>query len=391
MLNIGQLLHEYRIEIGEIAMRIIPTALCQQGMRLGKAIFSEEGQILVGYQVELSNSMIRKLSQMGVDYLYIDDPRTDDIHIEDPIRDETRLILRNSLSKVFARFSPKVGGSSNPNSATIASRHFIEGMDRVIDDLQAHKDQAVMLTTLNMLPPSNMEQHFCQNALNVCVYATKLAMAEGGYNRDELMAIGLGALLHDVGSVQIAPQILEKNFRLTSNEFLEIQKHTEFGFQMLKDEIGIPLLSAHCALQHHERMDGSGYPYGLRGEQIHPYARWIGLLDSYDAMIHPRSYRQAIAPHHALEVLYANAGKLYDIDKVKLFRNNVAIYPLGLSVSLSTGDKGIVSKLNSHSMQRPVVRVLRNPAGEDLNEPYEVDLSQKLFVMIDEIGEQLVV
>lgn len=372
-------------------MRIIPTHLCQQGMLLGKAILSEESHILVGYHVELTNSMIRKLSQMGIDYLYIDDPRTDDIHIEDPIREDTRLILRNSLGKVFARFSPKTGGSSNPKFTSIDSRQFLEGMNRVIADLQALKNEAVMLTTLNMVPPTNMEQHFCQNALNVCVYATKLAMSEGRYNYDELMAIGLGALLHDVGSIQIASQILEKKSGLTPNEFLEIQKHTEFGFQMLKDEAGIPLLSAHCALQHHERVDGSGYPYGLRGEQIHPYARWIGLLDSYDAMIHPRSYRQAIAPHHALEVLYANAGKLYDIDKVKLFRNNVAIYPLGLSVSLSTGEKGIVSKLNSHSMQRPVVRVLRNAAGVDLKEPYEVDLSQKLFIMIDEIGEQLVV
>jgi hypothetical protein len=113
--------------------------------------------------------------------------------------------------------------------------------------------------------------------------------------------------------------------------------------------------------------------------------------DTYDAMIHPRSYRQAMPPHHAVEVLYANAGSLYDMDMVKLFRNNVAIFPLGLSVSLSSGEKGIVSRLNPSTLQRPVVRVLRNISGTEIKEPYEIDLSRSLNITINEIGEQLLV
>ncbi|MDF2644998.1 MAG: family phosphohydrolase [Paenibacillus sp.] len=374
-------------------MRIIPTMMCQPGMRLGKAILTEEGQVLVGYQVELTTSMLKKLSQLGIDHLYIEDPRTHDVQIEDPIQEDTRLLLRTSLGKIFERFSPTSSFSStySTRSTTPLSRLFLEGMSRVIDDLQYHRHEAVMLTTLNMVPATNMEQHFCQNALNVCIYATKLAMQQGTYSRDELMTIGLGALLHDVGSVQIPLQLLQKQASLTPNEYLEIQKHSLYGFQMLKDEAGIPLLSAQCSLQHHERIDGSGYPFNLKGSQIHPYARLIGMLDSYDAMIHNRNYRKAIPPHHALEVLYANAGKLYDIDMVKLFRNNVAIYPLGLGVSLNTGESGIVSRLNTHSMQRPIVRILRTASGIELKEPYEIDLSRALNVMIAEIGEQLVV
>ncbi|MFD0696846.1 HD-GYP domain-containing protein [Paenibacillus sp. GCM10027628] len=302
-------------------MRIIPTIMCQPGMRLGKAIFTEEGQILVGYRVELTNSMLRKLSQMRIDYLYIEDPRTDDIIIEDPIHEDTRAMLRTSLGKIFEKFSPTAVFSSPVfRNSTSISKLFHEGMSSVINELQYRKHDPVMLTTLNMVPAANIEQHFCQNALNVCVYATKLAMAQGIHTRDDLMAIGLGALLHDVGSIHIPVQLLQKNARLTSSEYLEIQKHATYGFQMPKDEAGIPALAAQCALQHHERMDGSGYPYSLYGEQIHPYARWVGLLDSYDAMIHARSYRTAIPPHHALEVLYGGAGKLYDIDMVKLFR-----------------------------------------------------------------------
>ncbi|MFC5450727.1 HD-GYP domain-containing protein [Paenibacillus aestuarii] len=369
-------------------MRIIPTALCQPGMRLGKAIFTEEGQILIGYQVELSSLMLKKLKQLGIHHLYIEDPRTDDIVIQDPIQEETRATVRSSLGKIFEKFSPTAGlsSSSSKNSASLA-KAFTDSMSQILDELYERKKDPVMLTMLNMLPPTNMEQHFCQNALNVCLYATKLAMAQGSYNYDELMAIGLGALLHDVGSIHVPVQLLQKSSGLTSSEYVEVQKHVMYGYHMLKNETSIPAIAAQCALQHHERMDGSGYPYSLQGEQIHPYARWVGMLDSYDAMIHARTYRQAIPPHHALEVLYANAGKLYDINMVKLFRNNVAIYPLGLSVTLSNGAEGIVSRLNSHSMQRPVVRILKTPSGQELKEPYEVDLSSTLNVMIEGIGE----
>jgi HD-GYP domain-containing protein (c-di-GMP phosphodiesterase class II) len=372
-------------------MRILPTRMCQSGMRLAKPIFTEEGQVLVGHQVELTNSMLRKLGQLGVNYLYIEDSRTEDIIIEDPIQDQTRSMLRTSLGRIFERFAPTAGISSKAFSSESIGRLFLEGMSRVIDDLYSHKNEAVMLAAINLAAPSNMEQHFSQNALNVCIVATKLAMQEGSFSRDDLMTIGMGALLHDVGNVHIPTQLLEKNAPLTPNEFMEVQKHAQYGFQLLKDEIGVPLVAAQCALQHHERVNGSGYPFGLVGEQIHPFARWIGMLDSYDAMIHPRSYRNAMTPNHALEVLYGNAGTLYDMNMVKLFRNNVAIFPLGLSVSLSTGEKGIVSRINPSSMQRPVIRVLRDAGGMELRSPYEIDLSRTLNITINEVGEQLLV
>lgn len=368
-------------------MRIVPTVLCRPGMRLGKQVFSEEGKVLVGYRVELTQSMILKLARIGVDYLYIEDSQTEDIQIEEPIREETRTMLRMALSKIFTKFGASATFSSLNESSSL-TRMLHEAMDRVIQDLSYGKKDFVALTTLNMVPATTLEQHFCQNAINVCVYATKLGMMQG-YAHESLQDIGLGALLHDVGSIQVAPKLLQSSSKLTPAEYAEIQKHTEFGFYMLKEDAGIPMLAATVALQHHERIDGSGYPYNLKGEQIHEFARWIGLLDSYDAMTHPRAYRNAIAPHHALEILYANAGSLYDINKVALFRNKVAIFPVGLSVTLSTGEKGVISKQNPSILSRPTVRVLKNERGEALKEPYEIDLSRALHIMINDIGESM--
>ncbi|MFC0213415.1 HD-GYP domain-containing protein [Paenibacillus chartarius] len=368
-------------------MRIIPTVLCRPGMHIGKPVFTDEGQILVGYRVELTQSMILKLARMGIDYLYIEDAQTEDIQIEEPIRDETRTLLRQLLSKIYNKFGATTSFSSINEGASIA-RQLQEAMHRVIEDLSFDKRDMVTLTTLNMAPATSLDRHFCQSAINTCVYATKLGMLQG-YTQEALMEIGIGALVHDIGSIQLSEKLLKSSSRLTPSEYAEIQKHTEIGFHMLKDEAGIPMLAATVALQHHERIDGSGYPYNLKGNEIHEFSRWIGLLDSYDAMTHPRAYRNAIAPHHALEILYANAGSLYDINKVALFRNKVAIFPVGLSVTLSTGEKGVVSKQNTSILSRPTVRVLKNERGETLKEPYEIDLSRALHIMINDIGESM--
>ncbi|MNC39014.1 Cyclic di-GMP phosphodiesterase response regulator RpfG [compost metagenome] len=166
-----------------------------------------------------------------------------------------------------------------------------------------------------------------------------------------------------------------------------MKQHAVLGFQMLKDEPNIPLLAAHCALQHHERLDGSGYPRSLKGYEILEYAKWIGLVDAYDAMTTHRVYRNAMLPHQVMEILYTEAGIKFDLDKVELFRDKVAIYPLGISVMLNTGESGVVVDLNAAYPHRPVIRILKNEGGEELPAPYEVDLSKKLSLMIQSVNE----
>jgi HD-GYP domain-containing protein (c-di-GMP phosphodiesterase class II) len=201
------------------------------------------------------------------------------------------------------------------------------------------------------------------------------------------MNLALGALLHDIGKTQIPLDILRKNGQLTEAEFSMMKKHAEYGYLILKDEPNIPLVSAHCAFQHHERMNGSGYPRGIAGKDIHEYARWIGLVDSYDAMTTHRVYRRAMLPHQAMEIIYTGTGTLYEKSKIELFRDKVAIYPIGITVTLNTGETGTVVGLNAVVPQRPVVRVLQDEAGQELSSPFDVDLSKKLSLMITAVNE----
>lgn len=356
-------------------MRLVSVAACQPGVKLGKSIYNEDGRILLGENVELTEKILGHLNSHGINYIYIQDSRTDDIVIEDVLSDETRVMAMGLIRSTFRQLMG-VSGKRKMAGALQLGKTFGQLLNAVIDDLSNHKEAMIMLMNMNVT-----DYYLYQHSLNVCVYSTLLGMANG-YGRDEIQVLGLGALLHDIGKTQIDPKALNKPGKLTDDEYKEVQRHAELGYYMLKDEPNIPLISAHCAYQHHERLDGSGYPRGIQDGEIHEYAKLIGLVDVFDAMTSHRIYRAAMLPHQAIESIYAGSGTLFSKNMIELFRDKIAIYPLGVSVKLNTGEVGVVVDINSAFPQRPVIRVLRDADGTDLAAPHEIDLSKKLTVMI---------
>lgn len=216
------------------------------------------------------------------------------------------------------------------------------------------------------------------------MYTSVMGMAYG-YDAEELLTLSMGALLHDIGKTLIPDEILLKEGPLDNEEYEQMKQHAEEGYRLLKDMPNIPLLTAHCAFQHHERLDGSGYPRGICGDDIHEYAKWIAIADSYDAMTTNRVYRKAMLPHEAMEVIYGGAGSLYEQKMVEVFRDKIALYPIGITVRLNTGEVGVVVDLNKTNVKRPIVRILRDAQGQELQTPYEIDLSKHLTTLISSI------
>jgi putative nucleotidyltransferase with HDIG domain len=348
-------------------------------MRLGKTIYNEEGTVLLAVNVELTQRLLERLHHYGIDYLNIMDSRSDDIIIEDVIEEKTRVRGVREIRNTFRVLMEDSGKKGAVHYYDIG-RKFRELMTTIIEDLSSHPNAMVMLTNISV-----MDSYLYQHSLNVCIYTTMLGMSVG-YNREDLMTLGLGALLHDIGKTKINQALLNKPAKLTSDELEEMKTHTTLGFQILKDEPNVPLISAHCAFQHHERLDGSGYPRGIAGNEIHEFAKWIGLVDSYDAMTTSRQYRDPLLPHEAMEQLFTGSGTLYDQEKVALFRDKIAIYPLGMPVTLNTGESGIISDINRSVPHRPIVRIFQDEAGQELKTPYDVDLSFKHTILITAVG-----
>jgi len=361
-------------------MRLLTIKQCRPGMRLAKRIFSEDGIVLLGENMELTERLIKRLEACNVQYVYIYDPRTEDINSEPIISEETFVMAVKEIRKNFAVMMEPVSKQKAGTRPFIA-QPLRNVMDRIIDDLSYHKDAMIMLMNMGIV-----DHYLYQHSLNVCVYTTVLGMSHG-YSREQSINLGLGALLHDIGKTKVSVDILKKSSSLTKEEYEEMKLHTVKGFEMLKDEPNLPLSVAHCALQHHERIDGSGYPRGLVGDEIMEYARWIGIVDSYDAMTTSRVYNKPMLPHLAVENLYTGSSTLYEQWMLEHFRDKVVIYPVGITVTLSTGEIGVVKDYNPSYPHRPIVRVLTNEAGEDLISPYELDMSQVLSVTITKVND----
>ncbi len=345
-------------------------------MRLAKEIYNEEGLVLLKEQVELSTAYIQRLEAMGVSYVYVEDARTEGIHAPNVLSGDTRKLANATIRKQFKRLIEEAMTRKRSASHTTLKREFFEVLDAIIGDLYGHHKAMVMLNDMQ-----TTDHYLFRHSLNVCVYTTLLGLHHG-YPRNELRTLSMGALLHDIGKTQINLNILNKPGSLSNDEFAQMKKHTEIGYYMLKNEPNIPLLAAHCAYQHHERLNGSGYPRGIKSADIHEYAKWVGITDSYDALTTHRVYRKAMLPHEALEILYTGSGTQYEQRMLELFRDRMAVYPIGMSIHLNTGESGVIARIHAEYPQRPVVRILYDAEGNPLKIPHEIDLSKKLHVMI---------
>lgn len=139
-----------------------------------------------------------------------------------------------------------------------------------------------------------------------CVIAEEFGLGEM-----QICGICMTALLHDIGKIWLRPELLRKPTRLTDVEFGIIRAHPETGYNICK-AMGLPLAVAQAVLQHHERIDGSGYPQGLRGEDIALWARILAVADVVEAMTSQRPYRAAHPIEGAVEEIAQNSGSLYD-------------------------------------------------------------------------------
>jgi HD-GYP domain-containing protein (c-di-GMP phosphodiesterase class II) len=356
-------------------MRLVPVSLQLANSVLARPVLDEKGMVLVGAGVKLSERMVTRLKQLGVHSLYIEDARTDDLVIRDAVSDETRRTAVNTVYSSMLQLVESERGTRRASRPQIG-RELSKVFQDILADLKSNPNSLLTLASI-----FTVDGYLYHHSVNVAILATAIGLARG-YGQKELTELGIGALLHDVGSTKVPQELLNKPGIYTELEFETVKQHTQWGYEILRDQDGVSLLSAHVALQHHERLNGTGYPRALKGSDIHEYAQIVGICDVYEALVSKRFHREAHLPHEALEFIMGAGGSLFDIDLVKLFAKNVAIYPIGMTVRLSTNETAVVVSLNPEYPQRPVVRLLTDEAGRQLTQPYDIDLTKQLTMMI---------
>lgn len=356
-------------------MRKVHINSVKPGEKLARPIHQENGNILLGAGVELSQRFIDRLAGLGIDMLFIDDPLTDGLEPTSAIRDETRKTASDTIFKTMTSLmdQPVIKGRT---IAPDLGRTFRKVFGDIMQDLVRREDIMVSLTNIHVA-----DSYLFQHSLNVAILAGIMGLARG-YNRNQLEELGMGALLFDIGMTQVPKEIVMKTTSLTDKERVLMEKHTEDGFNMIRANHDISLLSAHCALQHHERYDGSGYPRKLKGDGIHEYAQIVAIADVFDALTSPRPHRKRHTPSEAIEFLFAAGNTYFNIDLIKLFCKHISIYPVATTVLLSTGQIAVVVSNDPLAVSRPVVRIIREANGSAPAEAYEIDMKNDQKLMI---------
>jgi HD-GYP domain-containing protein (c-di-GMP phosphodiesterase class II) len=217
--------------------------------------------------------------------------------------------------------------------------------------------------------------------VNVAILAVKIGQGVG-YEQEDLRRLALAASVHDVGMVIVPRTILEKPGPLAADEVALIRQHPETGFRMLKTLGPAYEWLATVALHEHEREDGSGYPQGLQGDQIHEYAKIIGLADLYEALTHTRPYQKTRVSFDAVkEIMSADRNKFPNRILRGLIQG-LSTFPVGSLVRLNSKEIARVVATNPAYPLRPVVEILKDPRGERLPSPRRVDLAQNSLLYI---------
>jgi len=239
-------------------------------------------------------------------------------------------------------------------------------------------------TFLKLADIRALDDYTFTHSVNVCVLSLSLGIASGS-TEAELLELGTGALLHDLGKVIIPTDVLNKPGPLDEVEMEIIHKHPAYGFHLLCQEPEIGIKAALIAYEHHERYHGGGYPQGLRGDSIYKFAQLVAIADVYDALTSDRAYRSKLKPYEAVEILIAMSGREFNPKLVNLFLENVEIYPVGCIVELNNGSLAVVTSVNKVLPIRPKVKKLVRRGESYMPEGDEMDLMKNPTVFITRV------
>lgn len=351
-------------------MRLIPINQVKEGYILGKSLYNDSGQLLVAKNTSLTNSMIRKIKELGYNSIYIVSEYTE-AEIEEIVKPEFIQKTINLSKKITNMLIDRKGNLQK------SLYELSQIINEIVDEILNSKE-----IFLNLINVSKYDDYTYKHSLNVMFLAISVGRTLG-YTKKQLHDLAIGALFHDVGKLFIPKEILLKPHRLTSQEFELIKTHPQKGFQFLKEYTELSAIIRIVSLDHHEKWDGTGYPQGKKGEEIHPFGRIVAVYDVFEALTANRPYRHEIPLFEAREYIFGGGGTFFDFQVVQAFSKTVNPYPIGTYVKLSDGREGVVKNTNHNFYTRPVVEI-HSEKGKKIN-PYTFNLLEVNNITVDSI------
>ena len=345
-------------------MLFITNKYLRPGMILAKDIYlynnNNFNTLLLTKGQVLNNTFINRMVYHEIDGAYIQSEAFSDIVVDSYIDDSLKAKSLKKVKDVYYEFKMSSG---KINTGTIRQ------LSSIVNDLITellYKDDL----TYNIIDFKNFDNYTYQHCLNVAILSISTGISLS-LSENTLHDLGMAGLLHDIGKMMIPIEILNKPSKLTDEEFEIMKTHPANAVNQLKDMVSYNVLSG--IQSHHEKLDGTGYPHGLNGNNIHHLAKILAVCDVYDALTSDRSYRMTAFPSEVIEYIMGCADTHFDYEILKNFLKVIVAYPVGTFVKLSDRNVAVVVKNNSENIMRPVIRIINKDGtvGEDVDLLYD--------------------
>ncbi|WCP68354.1 HD-GYP domain-containing protein [Vibrio tubiashii] len=227
-----------------------------------------------------------------------------------------------------------------------------------LDDLADDMIESVLLDSDALHCVSalrNKDEYLLEHSVNVATLLVTFGK-HLGLPKETLKQMAIGGIIHDVGKIKVDDKVLHKPARLTPEEFEHMKLHQVYAKEIITTVTGLSDVSRDVCLMHHEKLDGNGYPAGLKGDEIPLHGRMSCIVDIYDALTADRCYKQGMSPAEAFKILLSLTPNHLDKELVYKFINCIGVFPVGALVELSDGRVGIVWTSNAHEPLKPEIK-----------------------------------
>lgn len=349
-------------------MRRIMVESIKDGDILAKDIFTSSGVVLMSEGTKLKREYIRRLLELEVGQVCIEDSKDCEEKksyevIEEEVKAQCGEMVRNTMEKYTYAANDEL-------------QEMVKVADEIITDLLAEPE-----IMYNVSCVRKKSDALYQHSVNVAAISTLIAL-RAKLPKNKVKDVTLGALLHDIGYTTVTTDLSDLNLETCDeNKRKEVMYHVVYGYTDVEKKSWLSKTVKDIVLHHHERLDGSGYPFRKQGKYLKQEVRIVALCDQFDSMIYGN-----LMPRYkirdAMEYIMSQAGVKFDFDLVQLFMESVAAYPVGITVVTNEGDTAVVVRQNYKFPTRPVIRLVSNEEGVPYGEGEERDLTKCLTLFI---------
>lgn len=354
-------------------MRRIKVEALKDGDILAKDLFSSSGVVLMSEGTRIKKEYIARLEELGIEQVYIADEiskeegNTGNV-IEEEVKKQCGEIVRHTIQKY-----------------TYAERDELKEIVKVADEIMTDllNQPEIMYNVSCVREKSNA---LYLHSVNVAAISTLIAL-RAKLPKKKVREIAIGALLHDIGYTTVTADLTDLNIETCEENIRkEVMHHVVYGYTDVEKKDWVSKTVKDIILHHHERMDGSGYPFRKDAKHLKPEVRIVSLCDQFDSMVYGNMMPR-YKVREAMEYIMSQAGVQFDFSLVQLFMESVAAYPIGITVITNEGDTAVVVRQNFKFPTRPVIRLLQDKDGVPYGENEERDLTKCLTLFIKDSVE----